>query len=584
MCERTAAELTLRPFLNCVVREYAGFVSWENDEGKQKLILKLSSAYDRLVLPVLYRSVTGHHLFGSPITLVANTDKKTIINETDAVTIIVQCLMCDASDEGRHDLLNRIHASHLTIRDALERRVHDLDTLIGEEVSFIAAEQGLIAGHDIHPCPKSFTGMNREEIHHYSPEFAASFPLRWFAIDREFFYIRHSDGSSSAQTWLNMINNEILPSKHLMLPGDNFCLLPIHPWQAIFVLNNHKIATLVAAGKIFDCGEIGYPWFPTSSVRTLYRPDLPFMLKLSLNVGITNSVRINKTRELLRGNDMYRFCHHHLWHEFVADYPEFTLIPDPGCMGVVSGGKIIEELSVSVRENPFVSTRSHSNITLLAALCEHIPRRGSRLGALIRRSSDAEKRSVQVVAREWFSRFLSVFVRPVFALYLRHGVAVEAHQQNILIEIVNGYPTAAFYRDNQGFFHHSRAHAELSRFLPGLGEASESVFDEDIVDERFTYYTLVNSIFGIIGALGRENFITEEELIVMLRDNFLSLKSQEGGSSQLIDKILTRKLQCKANLRTRLAQMDELIGSPENQSVYLEINNPLILTQRDSDL
>ncbi len=45
----------------------------------------------------------------------------------------------------------------------------------------------------------------------------------------------------------------------------------------------------------------------TSSVRTLYRPDAPFMLKLSLGIGITNSVRINLARELLRGDDMYRF-------------------------------------------------------------------------------------------------------------------------------------------------------------------------------------------------------------------------------------------------------------------------------------
>ena len=77
-----------------------------------------------------------------------------------------------------------------------------------------------------------------------------------------------------------------------------------------------------------------------------------------------------------------------------------------------------------------------------------------------------------------------MFVRPVFALYLKFGIAMEAHQQNMLIEIEDGYPVGTLYRDNQGFFHHHRGHEALVKVLPELGIASESVFGEEPVDER----------------------------------------------------------------------------------------------------
>ncbi len=136
---------------------------------------------------------------------------------------------------------------------------------------------------------------------------------------------------------------------------------------------------------------------------------------------------------------------------------------------------------------------------------------------MIRRQADIEGRSLDAVAADWFSRFLTVLMTPVFALYLRHGIAMEAHQQNILIELADGFPVAAFYRDNQGFFHHERGHPALNKAIPGIGIRSESVFGEEPVDERILYYAFINSILGMIGALGREGLIAEEVLISQLR-------------------------------------------------------------------
>ncbi|MBB4952068.1 siderophore synthetase component [Agrobacterium vitis] len=575
MHTHNAATLSLRSLINCVAREYHERVEWAEHHGKLHLILTFPQSGGQLRLPALYRSETGHHLFGEPITL-SDAGSITQLDPKEAVDVIITRLEPSTSArEGRDDLLKRAHSSRSLIEAALRLRESDLADLAGEDMTFIAAEQGLIAGHGIHPCPKSREGMTDDEGRRYSPEFAAAFPQRWFAVEKSLFHTGHSAGSPSAEEWIEGAFGHDLDAIKQNLPSGDFALLPVHPWQADHMLRDPTVANLVAAGRLIDCGEAGKPWFPTSSVRTLYRPDAPFMLKMSLGVGITNSVRVNLARELLRGDDMYRFRAHPLWRDFSSQYPGLNFVPDPAYMGVIVDGVVIDGLSISMRENPFCGDDASRNVSLLAALCEHLPKRGSRLGALIRNRAALENRAVTAVARDWFERFLTIFVRPVFGLYLRHGLAMEAHQQNIVMEIENGYPKAIFYRDNQGFFHHERAHKAMVNALPGFGEASESVFEEEAVDERVIYYGFINSVLGMIGALGREGLIEEDVLLAMLRKELVVLDQQEGAHCALVRKMLAPTLQCKANLKTRLAQMDELVGPLETQSVYLEITNPV---------
>jgi spermidine-citrate ligase len=580
MHAHNAATLTLRSLLNCVAREYPDRVRWSDMPGQLQFTLTFPEGGGSLDLPVLYRSATGHHLFGEPLTLTDENGPRAI-GIVHAITAIIERLEASAAaKDGRADLLNRTHSSRLLVEAALEARAADLAGLASDEVSFIAAEQGLIAGHGIHPCPKSREGMTEAEQRRYSPEFAAGFPLRWFAVERSLFHTGHSEGSPSADEWLKTALGDDYAALGARLPEGDFALLPVHPWQADQMLKDSAVAALVADGRLIDCGEAGRPWFPTSSVRTLYRPDAPFMLKVSLGVGITNSVRVNLARELLRGDDMFRFRRHRLWQDFSRAHPGLTLVPDPAYMGVKVDGVVIDGLSVSMRENLFTGADADRNVSLLAALCEHLPDRGSRLGALIRNRARLEGRPLDAVAKDWFERFLTIFVRPVFGLYLRHGIAMEAHQQNIVVEIEDGYPLGVFYRDNQGFFHHERAHKALVEALPGLGEPSESVFGEEPVDERLLYYAFINSVLGMVGALGREGLVSETVLLAMLRSELLRLEALEGANSRVVRKMLAPTLRCKANLKTRLARMDELVGPLETQSVYLEIENPLLESEK----
>ena len=94
---------------------------------------------------------------------------------------------------------------------------------------------------------------------------------------------------------------------------------------------------------------------------------------------------------------------------------------------------------------------------------------------------------------------------------------MEPHQQNVLLELEDGWPARAVYRDSQGYFHREAAHADITAIVPGIGEASESIFPEALADERLVYYPFVNNALGVVDALGVAGCADERVLLGDLR-------------------------------------------------------------------
>ena len=182
--------------------------------------------------------------------------------------------------------------------------------------------------------------------------------------------------------------------------------------------------------------------------------------------------------------------------------------------------------------------------------------------------------------REWFQAYLQTLTVSLIRLYLDVGLTYEPHQQNTLLRLRDGLPEHALVRDSQGYFHREAAHEDICEVLPHHGEAAESIFPEALADERLVYYPFLNNALGVIDALGAGGGIDERTLLNDLRDT-LARERKQGGRypHTLLDRLLDDATwPCKANLRTRLHDMDELVGDISTQSVYVTIPNPLIPT------
>ncbi|AEW96932.1 rhizobactin siderophore biosynthesis protein rhbC [Streptantibioticus cattleyicolor NRRL 8057 = DSM 46488] len=564
---RAADAVGVDNLLRCWVRETGAVPGADG-----VLRIRLGTGGAVLRTRVTYWSEAGHHRFGPVAVEPADPDAPAL----DSVTLA--CLLAREAGTGSAetaDLAARVADSvRHTARFLGERRTHPGPP--PGTTPFLDGEQALLTGHPLHPAPKSRQGLRDGEVARFSPESRGSFPLHWLAVHRSV-----AAGDSGWTERGRPVPADLLTARlagpGLALPPDTVAL-PLHPWQAADLADRPAVRRLLDAGLLHDLGPHGEPWHPTSSVRTVYRADAPAMLKLSLGLRITNSRRENLRKELWRGAEVHRLLRGGLARQWHAVHPRFDIVRDPAWLAVDDpDGHPVPGLDVVLRHN---AVGPGADIVCVAGLTAPRPTGPgrpacSRLAGLLGRLTARTGRPAAAVAVEWFLRYLEAVVRPVLWLDGEAGVALEAHQQNTLVELDgDGWPVGGRYRDNQGYYFRESHRAGLTARLPEIGRRSETFVADPVADERFGYYLGVNNVLGLIGALGAERLADERLLLAACR-RFLA-DAAATGRSALPDHLLSSPtLRCKANLLTRLHGLDELVGPVDTQSVYVTVPNPL---------
>ncbi|MFF8569041.1 IucA/IucC family protein [Streptomyces albidoflavus] len=570
---RIAAEAAaLESLLRCWVRETS-----PPAPAHGVLRIPLPASGTALLVPVQHWSLAGWHRFGPPMREDAPAGASPLLD----VAAVAELLERESATEARDgDLLERVgDSARRTALFLAERRARAEE----EPDRFLAAEQSLVLGHPLHPTPKSREGLTEAEARAYSPELGGSFPLHWLAVDRSVLAQDSAWHENGAPVPAEQLTAR-LAGPGLRLP-EGTAALPVHPWQIRELRRRPEAAALLDAGALRDLGPCGDPWYPTSSVRTVYRPGAPAMLKLSLGLRITNSRRENLRKELARGAEVHRLLRTGLGARWQAAHPGFDIVRDPAWLAVDGpDGTPVTGLDVMIRDNPFTPD---DDVTCVAGLVSPRPagdaRSGgrlamrSRLGELVTRIARREQRTRGAVSAEWFARYLQRVVAPVLWLDGHAGIALEAHQQNTLVLLdADGWPSGGRYRDNQGYYFRTSHRDALQAQLPGAGEASDTFVADAVTDERFAYYLGINNILGLIGAFGSQRLADERLLLTVVRRFLADVAAGPGPVSPLPGLLLDSPvLRCKANLLTRLHGLDELVGPVDTQSVYVTIANPL---------
>jgi len=577
--EQVAVAAAAAALLNCHIRETGGW-SFGNPVAALTLVDGRT-----LEVEIAHRTPTDRCRFAGPARL-TGTDGSTTEPDLDTLARLLLDHVAAGDPRGTGDqetLLARIRDSARQITENLRSREDDLDGLYdGRPLSFIEGEQALLLGHPLHPTAKS-----REELDgpqdraRYSPELRGRFALRWLAVDRE--HVEHGSAErEDAPTLAARIlrtdpqaDVRALDRRLGELGGDRV-LVPTHPWELDHLLRTEpRVQALVASGALVDLGAHGAPVTPTSSLRTVYREDLGWQLKFSLHVRVTNSLRVTLPKELRRAVEAATLSRTVVGSLARKAAPHLSIVHDPAYLAVTDEHGVINGLSVLLRSNALSGERP----VCLASLCEGHPLGGpSRVGAIVTRLAARTGVTPAQAARRWYEEYCDVVVGSLVRLYLDVGLCFEPHQQNTLLLLDHeGLPQRVAIRDSQGYFHREAAHADLVEVVPGLGEATESIFPEALADERLVYYPFLNAAVGVIDQLGLDGVADERELLGLLRDR-LAREREVGGRypHTLLDRLLDdERWPCKGNLRTRLHDMDELVGDIATQSVYDTIPNPL---------
>ena len=551
-------------------------------QGLTLLSLPLSLIQAQLFVPLSYVSRVGRHRIAA-LPQIFQKGQKLNFSAAAMVSLLLEELV--QQSEGHVDAASLVER-WIQSRDALQQflniRAENFDALVQLEQGFIASEQALILGHSMHPAPKSRTGFVHEDWQKYSPEACGQTQLHYWLVASEYI----AEGTALEQVFSIQLKQEIkwhLSESELetLAAYAHYKLLPLHPWQARYLQSKAWFKSLKAKLKIIDLGEKAWIFSPTTSVRTLASFNAPWMLKPSLSVMITNSIRVNLAKECHRGEMTHRLWHSELGRDILKQCPTLKAVNDPAWIALQLDGEIIDETICIVRDQPFIPEQQ---VTCIASLCQDHPvEERNRFNALFDQIASQQKLEDKAkIALDWFKTFLNISLSPLMYVYHRYGMAFESHQQNVLVELKDGWPQWLWLRDNQGFYYIEELADEILQQFPELHDKAHAVGSKTFVDERFSYYFFGNTLFGIINAIGATGFVSEQDLLSVLQQHLFDLLKQYPESSLIQSLLYQPTLPYKGNLLTRLYELDELIAPVENQSVYIQLANPLYIKQEDA--
>lgn len=565
-----AEQATLRALVNSYLRETQQFDP-RMDAQAQEMRMILPRLGRQIRGTLLHFSATGQHVYGNEWYEVEKAGVCRLLGADEVMQRLLDELGYHANREQREAeqqkmkqrIHNSLHKMALFMDRHLKLAIGSSSTGLRKEaqMTYVYSEQSLLSGHPFHPYPKSTEGFMDDELPLYSPEMSAVFQLYYFAVHRE----------HVQEEWLGEQHRRdaIDPSVRLHVQRqwgeelERFCILPMHPWQAEHVLRQPHIQSLIHQRSLIPMGQLGPVFYPTSSIRTVWNVETGNGYKLPLHIRITNLVRDNTQEQARRTLDAAKIIYHlsAYWSSHVQS-DAFKALTETGYTRVSFNTKTTKETEglgssaakydagqepesspVAIKERTaalYGMEQLSDQFTVLyrpmdvnpestyvmASLLEPLPgEQEPRLIGVIRNHTPGEA-GEQPSLSVWLERYLHVSMVPMLRLLAVKGIAFEAHVQNSLLSLQNGWPECCYVRDLEGVSI-VREQAEAAGWVGSLvSEDSPVLYDAQEPWLRTRYYFFVNHLGALIHALAVHQQHSEQEYWEVVRKVLVQLQEQ----------------------------------------------------------
>lgn len=529
-----AREITYRILLNGMLRElgngkfYQGVPKYDLltaqalKKSNYTLHLRFEMKKSGLFLfaPISYRSESAFHEYGFPVWAVDHNNNKTFeVNIQKLIELIYKEFSDRYTETGLENFEKRIQSSLRNLELTTEACLQQQNLL---SYSFLESEQMLPAGHNLHPFTKSRMGFSEEEQVLYGPEFKNGFQLEYFLIHKDCISEKSLPGISAKEIFGKLAS---IPENYDSKTANDYYVVPCHPWEAQYLQTTKGYADLLGSGKVIHLGPSGEEFFATSSIRTLYSPKFNWMLKFSLHVLMTGSVRTNSLKDLKRG-----YASSIWWEQekesFEQDFPSLKLLLEPSSLSVDYNGENIDSFNILIRENPF---SSKDKVLLLARLCQDETTDSSNFTTHFFNDVSAHLGiETEQAIINWFQKYAQLLISPLNRLFNQFGMAPEVHQQNLLIQLNDQLlPETIYVRDGQGYLLRENFKEKYKKSIENCPEI-ETLFirDERLLD-IVSHHLLVSNFSALISSIGKTGLIEEQKLINILYQEFERVHQSE---------------------------------------------------------
>ncbi len=581
-----AEEVAASAFLNALLREWAGWREFSDEEwtqvggpGEGGIVLRLPTLGCEILAGAAHTSRSGIRAFQTPLLYREDpTQAPRAIAFLDLVALVTREpeVVGAAEAQSIARFRARVEDSTRNLARALARRGQWGRHWQSAAADFITTEQALVLGHPAHPTPRSRDEWGPKEGVAYAPELKAEFPLHWLRARKEILCGSDTRGKTPFR-----IAQELPGTPNHPFQAGPWGWLPVHPWQAAQLRENKAVAALCRAGQLELHESAPALWRPTSSLRTVFHPGSPWMLKFSLSVRLTNSLRHLHANELARGPLMARLMNGEPGRTLRQRYPSLQILTEPAWLALQDpAGGPLEESAVAFRSNPFGETGS---MALMGTLCQAPPRgEPGPLAHLIRGQANRGRRSPEELATHWFQRFLWRGVEPLLIAQADYGLLFSAHQQNTLVRLKAGQPVGLVFRDCQGTGFCRWAIPQLARQAPEVAEQT-TIFAGEEGNRLFGYYLVVNNLLQLIAALDREGLVAEEALYQALITFLGRVHRKRPRDPSFLEYLLESPvLYGKGNFRICFGNIDETTASDSPLAHYVTFPNPILEVRRNA--
>jgi len=566
--QHQAEHHSLNHLLNCYLREFAvphQLVDWHAQGDLPKALqsdllegetVRVNTAYPLLKIAfkvqargALNQIKLGSKLFGKPM-----GKPWQVLGTHAAIEALLEHMAMLTKTEPNTELQAQIHNS-----------LHNMQQFLTHaNVPYINAlqhtEQSLLWGHPFHPSPKSRSGVQAEQLLQFSPEVGAAFQLHWFEIN---------------PVLLKELGSPVINKVSEKLTGRTG-LYPCHPWEAELVLQSTMYQQVNKKNLIRHLGPLGKVVWPTSSVRTLYHPELDVFLKCSIHVRLTNCIRKNAWYELESAVGMTQLLAH-TFEQVEHAHPGFRMLREPAACTLdlskadtTTGNdeviKLQESFGIIFREQ---LQSQHTDIHMAGTLAAWNTVGQSQLAQLLEKQAQQRGANKAEFTLKWLHSYFKLLVPATLTLLFKHGVVLEPHLQNTVLALENGLPVRVWIRDLEGT--KLIPHHWPSDRLKGFSKrAIDSVhYSEDQGWKRVSYCLLVNNIAEMIFHACHQTPGLEQQAWEML-GTLLHKTSHALDTPQALSALLNgQSLASKNNLKTRLFKKADRLSD------YTFLSHPL---------
>ena len=307
-----------------------------------------------------------------------------------------------------------IELQHTIANDAHARRHWRAAGRLAAGAPFDELESLVVDGHPYHPSYKSRLGFDAADNAEFGPEFGRLLRPEWVAVRADLV-----EGSALGGARPEVVDGRVT--------------LPVHPWQ----WRRHGSTTwapLLADGSLVRLGTGTDDYRAQQSIRSLANVTSPWQptLKTALSIVTTSTARTLAPHTVANAPLITA------WLQRIATRdPYLARELRPVLLGELLGVAHSPELAAIWRDSLHRHLGPGEEAAPFTALC-HVDAIGEAFIAPWVKEQGVEP---------WVRRLLEVTVPPVLHFLVAHGIALEAHAQNLILIHEDGRPRRLALRD-----------------------------------------------------------------------------------------------------------------------------------------